>query len=267
MGWLARIAAHPDPLRLIAQATDVLAALPEPGRRLDRRTLVATDPHALDDGTVLSGFVLALVDAAGMKKRDAWDRLGIDCDDLTGGLLALGLQPDGWSLPPDAVVTIPPRELARCAWPSPPVPGTWAFVTENPSVIAAAATSAICTAVPIRLLCTVGTPSALEATIIAALANVGWQVAVRADFDVAGLAHVRTLLAACPRARPWRMGALDYTRSANVVEVETPLRVMRADTPWDISLADAMTTFGAPAYEEALLPDLLTDLTRGRPLT
>jgi ATP-dependent DNA helicase RecQ len=34
-----------------------------------------------------------------------------------------------------------------------------------------------------------------------------------------------------------------------------------------ISLADAMTTAGAPAYEEALLPDLLTDLTQGQPLT
>ncbi|MEV8612952.1 DUF2399 domain-containing protein [Amycolatopsis sp. NPDC051373] len=81
--------------------------------------------------------------------------------------------------------------------------------------------------VPIRLLCTVRTPSALEATVIAALADIGWQVAVRADFDVAGLAHVRMLLAACSRARPWRMGALDYTRSGSVAQstpVEAPAR-------------------------------------------
>ncbi|WP_410659613.1 DUF2399 domain-containing protein [Amycolatopsis sp. lyj-112] len=81
------------------------------------------------------------------------------------------------------------------------------------------------------------------------------------------LVVARTLLAACPRARPWRMSALDCIRSTKAVEVETPLRVMQADTPWDISLAGAMTTAGAPAYEEALLPDLLTDLTRGRPPT
>ncbi|MEV6905136.1 DUF2399 domain-containing protein [Amycolatopsis sp. NPDC051372] len=52
--------------------------------------------------------------------------------------------------------------------------------------------------VPIRLLCTVRTPSALEATVIAALADIGWQVAVRADFDVAGLAHVRHAAGSVP---------------------------------------------------------------------
>jgi hypothetical protein len=53
-GWLARLAAHPEPHQLIAQATTVLAALPAPGERSDRRTLITTDPHALDDGTPLS---------------------------------------------------------------------------------------------------------------------------------------------------------------------------------------------------------------------
>jgi len=59
------------------------------------------------------------------------------------------------------------------------------FVTENPSVIAAAATAAGTIdgtaddqASPIRLLCTVGTPSAIEAAAIARLAGAGWQVAV-----------------------------------------------------------------------------------------
>lgn len=66
-GWLARLAAHPDPYQLIAQATTVLAALPTPGKRSDRRLLMPTDPHALDDGTPLAGLVLALANAAGPK--------------------------------------------------------------------------------------------------------------------------------------------------------------------------------------------------------
>lgn len=265
-GWLARLAAHPDPHQLIAQAATVLAALPAPGQRSDRRLLVPSDPHALDDGTPLAGLVLALANTAGPKRRDAWNALGIDYDDLTGGLLALGIHPTGWSLPADAVVTIPPRELARCAWPPPPATDTWVFVTENPSVVTAAtelATKSL--PAPVRLLCTVGTPSALEATAVAALADLGWQVTARADFDPAGLAHLRALLAASPAIVPWRMSATDYLSSTIPVETDTPLSITAADTPWDITLAQAMTRTAARGYEEALLPQLLADLANGRP--
>ncbi|MBB5891414.1 DUF2399 domain-containing protein [Kutzneria kofuensis] len=262
-GWLARLAAHPHPHRLVAQATAVLAALPMPGQRTDRRTLVASDPHALDDGTPLAALVLALAGQAGRKRRDAWDRLGVDYDDLTGGLLALGIHPTGWSLPADAVVTIPPRELIRSAWPAPPTPHTWVFVTENPSVVTAAA--GIATSAPVRLLCTVGTPSRLEAAAVAALADAGWQVAVRADFDPAGLANMRALLSACPAAVPWRMNAADYAQSTPSRDTGTPITVVEADTPWDPALAHAMAAHGTPGYEEALLPELLADLAAGQP--
>lgn len=263
-GWLARLVADPDPHQLIAQASAVLTALPVAGMRSDRRTLVPTAPHALDDGSLLSGLVLALANTVGLKRRDAWDVLGIDYDDLTGGLLALGIHPDGWSLPSDAVVTIPPRELARCMWPAPSVLNEWVFVTENPSVVAAAIALAESPRRPVRLLCTVDTPSVLEAMAIAALAEEGWRVAIRADFDAAGLAHVRSLLAACPTAVPWRMAAADYVKSTLNVASVAPLTVTETDTPWDPALAHAMSQAGVPGYEEALLAELLADLARGQ---
>lgn len=265
-GWLARISAHPDPHQLIVQASAVLAALPKPGERSDRRTLVPNHPHALDDGTTLAGLVLALTRLAGIKTRAAWDALGVDCDDLMGGLLALGIHPAGWSLPQYAVVTIPPRELGRCVWPAPRVPGSWVFVTENPSVVAAASGIASNNpSTPVRLLCTVGTPSALEVAAIAALSEFGWRVAVRADFDGAGLGHMRALLDACPDAEPWRMRAADYLASQPTGTNSEPIVVAEVDTPWDPALARAMTRTGAPGFEEALLPSLLQDLAIGLP--
>ncbi|MEO3809819.1 DUF2399 domain-containing protein [Sphaerisporangium sp. B11E5] len=265
-GWLARLAAHPTPRRLIAQATAVLAALPPPGRRSDRRTLVAGDPHALDDGTPLAGLVLALVNATGTRRREAWEALGVDYDDVTGGLISIGIHPEGWTLPPDAVVTIPPRELARSIWPGPPTTDTWVFVTENPSVVTAAAgLAATSPPVPVRLLCTVGTPSTLEVNAVAALARNGWRVAARADFDSAGLAHMRALLSVCPAAVPWRMRVADYLASVGIPSEDTLSAIDEADTPWDPALAEVMIRTGAPAFEESLLSELLNDLARGRP--
>ncbi|WP_158220636.1 DUF2399 domain-containing protein [Kineosporia sp. A_224] len=270
-GWSARLAGQPDPFALATHAVGVLAALPQPPQRADRRTLVPTDPHALDDGTPLAGLVLALTGLAGTRPRAAWHVLGVDCDDLTGGVLALGIHPSGWTVPADAVVTLPPRELARCTWPQPPH-DAWVFVTENPSVTAAAATLAAGSTAPIRLLCTVGTPSGLEAAAIARLADTGWRIAVRADFDRAGLAHVRTLLEACPSAVPWRMGFQDYVMALGNLTVPAASAsgpgaadLRAADTPWDPDLATAMTGAGRPAFEEALLDPLLADLAAGRP--
>jgi uncharacterized protein (TIGR02679 family) len=181
--------------------------------------------------------------------------------------LALGLYPQGWSLSPDTVVTIPPRELGRCTWPAPPHPGTEIFVTENPSVVTAAAdlvATALYTGCPIRLLCTVGTPSAREIEAVARLASAGWRVAVRADFDEAGLAHVDAMLKGIPTARPWRMGTQDYLASladagpANQVRLRE--RALPA-TPWDPDLQRAMSEHGLAAYEETVIDLLLEDLT------
>lgn len=266
-GWVARLLDEADSVALVVAACSVLEQLPDGAGRVDRRTLVPGNPHALDDGQTLAALVLALADVGSVRTRTAWGGLGVDCDDLVGGLIALGLRPNGWSMPPDAVVTIPPRELARVRWQPPLSPGDWAFVTENPSILAAASVVAADAGGPgangaVHLLCTAGTPSDIETAAVGALSDVGWRVAVRADFDAAGLAHVRALLAAAPRSTTWRMDAADYLASS---PDGAGLPVDERATPWDPSLAKAMTASGAPAYEEDLLPELLADLRAGRP--
>jgi uncharacterized protein (TIGR02679 family) len=256
--------------QLLEAAVRVLRALPEGDARVDRRLLantVLTGPHDLDDDQPVAWVVRALLAAGGLiavgaRARDAWAAVGVDGDELTGGLVALGIHPAGWRLPLGAIATLPPAELAGCRWPAPAKPGTGVFVTENPSVLTAAR-RLVTTNTPVRMLCTSGTPSTLEATAIGRLHDAGWQVTVRADFDEAGLKHVTGLLAAAPSATPWRMTSADYLAA---VDHLSDLRLRRPDqlhTPWEPALADAMRRTGIPAFEEALLPTLLDDLRNG----
>jgi len=270
-GTVARLLSHRDDgPAVFRSAAAVLAALPSEGLRVDRRYLadrILDDPHGLDDGSRVGTTALALLSAtgrnpSGVRARDAWNLVGVDYDELTGGLLAAGIYPAGWVLPPGAVVTLPPRELATCAWPAPPDTTSWVFVTENPSILGAAAGSASTA----RLLCTVGTPSALEVAAVGRLAASGWNVTVRADFDAAGLAHVTALLAGAPTARPWRMGEHDYLLTLARSPQAPPAGTVRAGHgTWDIALVDRMRTDGRAGYEETLIDELLADVATGAP--
>ncbi|MFJ6730541.1 DUF2399 domain-containing protein [Streptomyces sp. NPDC091281] len=263
-GWITRLLNAPDPSALLGQAVQVVTQLPPPGQRIDRRLLVPGNPHALDTGA-LPALVLALTGSSGIPARSGWARLGVDFDDLLGGLIITGITPRGWRIPPGATYTLPPRELARIDWEPPGRPDRWAFVTENPSVLAAASNHPITQDSPAtpRVICTAGTPSQQECDAVAALSDAGWNVAVRADFDQAGLAHVRALLAAAPAAITWRMSTADYLAAA-VTGTDT-LHLQDADAPWDEHLVPAMRKHRVPAYEEDLLPALLADITAGAP--
>ncbi|OQR59954.1 hypothetical protein B6E66_32535 [Streptomyces maremycinicus] len=264
LGWITRLLNTPDAPALLDQALQVAARLPPPGQRIDRRTLVPGDPHALDMGP-LPALVLALTRTTGTTARASWARLGVDYDDLLGGLIITGVTPQHWKIPPGATFTLPPRELTGITWEPPTTPGTWVFVTENPSVLAAASSHALTetTVAPPRVICTAGTPSRLECEAIAALSDTGWRIAVRADFDQAGLAHMRALLAAAPHAVPWRMNAADYLAASP--HGAGPLHLQEADAPWDAHLVPTMLKRSAPAYEEDLLPVLLGDIATGAP--
>ncbi|MEV7108949.1 DUF2399 domain-containing protein [Streptomyces atroolivaceus] len=271
-GRVARVLQHPAPEQLLKTAAEVLRLLPPHGR-IDRRLLAfhaAGTPHGLDAGTDLAGLVLAEASAAGlttakMPPRTAWGILGVDLDRLGGGLLSLGVHPDGWQVPARFPLVLPPATLTDVHWPAPPGEGSWVFVTENPSVTTAALE--LPPGVPVRLLCTVGTPSATELDTLARLADSGWNIAVRADFDASGIGHMRAALRAVPRARPWRMSADDYVRSLH----PTPFQPAALDTErlpeteWDPALRTVMCAAGRPAYEEALLDDLLNDIRSMRP--
>lgn len=268
-GWVARLENDAAGCETLALAGDVVRrvrAIPE-GERFDRRLLVPTDTHALDDGTRLAGLTLAILAALGLtsggRPREQWSQVGVDGDDLLGGLIMLGIAPLGWRLPRASVVTVPPRELAVTRWPDPPPHRRWAFVTENPSVLAAAAEMAAAQPElpPLQLICTVGTPSSIEIAAIDGLSEAGWQVAVRADFDPAGMHHMRALLNGVSGSVPWRMAATDYHACTPVLPAHSTV----PDTPWDPGLADALRTTGRLAFEEALLPGLMDDLIRGYP--
>ncbi|MFF7887816.1 DUF2399 domain-containing protein [Streptomyces sp. NPDC020794] len=272
-GSLARLLQHPNPEQLLRTAFAVLHQLPV-SARADRRLLAHAavgNPHALDAGTELAALVLAeaataRTDAgASTSAREAWDRLGVDLDTFTGGLLTLGVHPTGWHIPPGQPNVLIPWVLHRAVWPAPwHSENRWVFLTENPSVAAAALNGVPGT---VRLLCTVGTPSRTELDAVARLAAAGWRIAVRADFDCAGLALVRAVLATVPQAVVWRMTADDYTASLHPAPFEPG--VLDADclgeTPWDPALAAAMRASGRPAYEEALIEELLADLRRAYP--
>lgn len=273
-GAVTRLLGTEAPERYLRTAFAVIASLPAADARTDRRR-VATDatgnPHALDHGSPLAILVIAILVAAGRidsgnRPRDAWATVGVDYDDVVGGLIAVGILPMGWSVPDGATVTLPPRVLNSCEWPRPEVPDAWVFVTENPSVAAAASDLAL--NVPaVRLLCTSGTPAASEVAAIARLALTGWRIAVRADFDSAGLEHVATILRAVPGAAPWRMGVTDYVDSLQKA-MQEEIRLERVpDVAWDPDLSNVMRAKGLAAYEEALLPLLLEDIAARCPVT
>ena len=260
-GWLARLLRTDDAHALLERAFDVLEQLPDAGRAVDRRLLVAGDPHALDGGQPLAGLVLALSGQSGQRGAAAWAGLGVRGDDLTGGLVSLGVWPRGWAVPAGEVATLPPRTLTNVVWAPPSVPGSWVFVTENPSVLSAAASSSV--AGRAHVLCTYGTVSALEAGAVGRLVAAGWQIAVRADFDAAGLGIVRALRQAAPTAVTWRMDADAYELGASRGG-GLPLPAEVTDC-WDQDLLEVMHARGLAVFEESLLPELLADLDVGVP--
>jgi uncharacterized protein (TIGR02679 family) len=274
--WVGRLCGKSAPHDILRQVLTVLAALPTPGSRVDRRHLadaLLDDPHGLDEDKAVTGHILGLLTGVGLAPtgrgaRAVWNAVGVDLDDLTGGLLVTGIYPAGWHLPAGAVLTLPPRELSRVSWEAPDGAND-VFVTENPSVLAAACEAAAQAgdapaSAPVRVVCTVGTPAAVEIAALAALARAGWRVWVRADFDDAGLRHVRALLDGVPGAVPWRMGAEDYRRSVSMSPAAPPLDLDRlGETSWDLDLAATMLEIGVCAYEETVTSELVRDvLTR-----
>lgn len=271
-GWIARLTNATTPDRSLHAAVAVLRELPPQGAAMDRRQLasrVTGNPHALDHGTLLAGLALAMLVAGGrieprQSPRRAWADVGVRCDDVVGGLIVLGILPIGWTAPLGSPVTLPPRVLSACHWPEAPAPNAWVFVTENPSVVSAAADLALADE-PIHLICTNGTPSDIEIAAIARVAHHGWRVAVRADFDSAGLAHVAAILQKVPDAIPWRMSARDYRESLKCELIDKVALDEIPDVDWDPELSTCMRETQVAAYEELLLPSLLADLQRAKP--
>ncbi|GCD19277.1 hypothetical protein CTKZ_08390 [Cellulomonas algicola] len=270
--WAGSLERLPDWRALMGSVFAILAELPSGNVRRDRRFISAAlgSPHALDEGMRTASLAQAVLVGggwvpAGLAYRDAWEYVGVHSDDVIGGVSCLGVLPAGWSIPAGSLVTIPPRELVRApSWGGPRAAGQLVFVTENPSILTAAADRYVEGDSPV--ICINGTPSSRELGALALLPVAGWRVAVRADFDQAGLRHVRDMLAAIAGAVPWRMGADDYMRSLTLAGAD-PLAALNrvvGETPWDPALAVEMRNRRQAAYEEVLVDDLMADISAGR---
>ena len=265
-GRVTQLIADPDASSTLRHVADFVVALQTraPEDTIDRRVLahnVTGNPHALDDGEPIAAMVIAVLASLGLveqntRTRTTWAQIGVHFDGITGGLSMLGIAPIGWTIPPGAPITVPPRVLAGCAWPGPGPDATRRlFVTENPSVLTA------CLDNPAgRMICTSGKPSALVIDTLASLATAGWQLRVRADFDDTGITSVNTILDQCSNATAWRMNAADYLQAASGGST-VRLRVsLLPEASWDPQLKAEMVTNGFAAFEEAALERLVDDV-------
>lgn len=209
VGWLdderaaGRLPAEPATrARVLGEALDVLAVLPDEGTGLARvATGVLGYAHALNAGTVPAAVLRAAEWLAGEPatapssemRRRLWASLGVATDMVSSTVLVLGVtlvgdSPLAVSLAAHAAAGVPMRvtlgqlvhhvERAELRGPR----RVWAC--ENPSVVEAAdRLGARCG----PLVCTEGRPSVAACRLLAGLTRAGTELRYHGDFDWAGL--------------------------------------------------------------------------------
>jgi uncharacterized protein (TIGR02679 family) len=260
-GTLTRIVRGGLPFRHVLA---VLAALPVPGEPMPVfAERVLGDTKALTDGP-LRGLVLRALaawhempaPASAEQERALWELAGVVPDDLASQVLVLnvpaagGLLGDWLSAAAQAHVpfrvTLHQLRSARLA-----VPAEEIFVCENPAVLRAAAGRPTW-----PLVCTEGAPATAVHALLACRPP-GAVIRWRNDFDWTGVRLTASALARYPDAVPWRMSGADYLAADGP---GLPLTGAPTATPWDPSLAEAMTETGRSVMEERLINTLLADL-------
>jgi uncharacterized protein (TIGR02679 family) len=283
--WLAEMARDGGLTRLInageqvrfAQAVRVLEYL---DRRSGGPVLlpalaadVTGDTKALNHGTVLSTLLLralALKTGTGRpgtagERRDLWEANGVVVDDLASRVLVLNVPAAGRGLAEwlsgAARLGVPFYATLHQLMNLPlTISGALVRVCENPAVLRRAAGELGPAAAP--LLCTEGRPSTAFHLLARAVVSGGGELRYHGDFDWPGLAIARSVLDR-HGARPWRLGAADYTAGLRSVPDAPRLTGAPQPTPWDPGLADAMSAAGRVVYEESVADALLADLSGG----
>lgn len=265
-GTLTRLVRRGEP-HVAAQAAAVLDRLPADATPLPVLAEDVTgDPKALSGSTLAQLVLRALalrddvpVPSRAEDRRALWDSAGVVVDDLASQVLVLNLPADGdgpaaW-LTDAAARGIPLRVTLQQLTVLPVRPrAERVYVCENPAVLRAAAARLGPHGAP--LVCSEGVPSTACWRLLEAARDA--EVLWRNDFDWAGL-RITGAAVQRVRARPWRMGAADYTAALAAGDSE-PLRGTAAPSPWDPGLATALATAGRSVMEERLIPQLLTDL-------
>ncbi|HWB14136.1 MAG TPA: TIGR02679 family protein [Pirellulales bacterium] len=274
-GLLKRLAGS-DPrvaTTLISQAVSTVEQAPYPAVRLAELAAQRTgNSHAFDRGQPLAALVIRfarqLDESARWKttaeRRDAWEVLGVLCDELSAPVLVLNLRADsesftGRALNLHAAAGEPYRVSVRQLRRDPPIfdpitSGPVVFVCENPTVVDVAANKLGRSCRP--LVCIDGQPKTASRLLLDALVGGGIQIRYHGDFDWDGIRIANTIMRRHD-ATSWRFNASDYAAASESKHV---LKGAPVTSDWDNGLADLMTTTGKCVHEENVLDSLLTDL-------
>ncbi len=277
-GLLKRIAAgdHQAAQGLLDQAISLVKQVPFAAIRLAELAATTTgNSHSLDKGFPLSALLIRysrqLTDAADWKtaagRRDAWESLGVLCDEVSGPVLVLNLRADQESLTGRALnlhadagepYRISVRQLRR----QPPTfhpqtTGSIIFVCENPTVVDVAANKLGRACQP--LVCLDGQPKTGGRMLLDNLTKAGCELRYHGDFDWDGL-RIGNTITQVHGAKSWRFRASDY---ADAPKGESLLVGFPATASWDADLGELMAQIGKCVHEEILLDLLLKDLDDG----
>jgi uncharacterized protein (TIGR02679 family) len=263
---LVKRLAHGEPHQgesLLAGAHRVLELLPADGIALAHLAAkVLGDSHALDSGQPLATLVLAaLPRSAGESMRETWARSGVVMGELGAPVLTFNL-----TAGPGTVIGrvlceaqegghplhLNLRMLADTAshW---NVAGRPVFVCENPSVVAVAADRLGRDCAP--LVCTSGMPAAAQQALLGQLSAAGARLLYHGDFDWPGITIGNHVMRSF-RALPWRFRSEYYRPEMGFALSGPPVAA-----EWDPSLSPKMAQAGLGLHEEAVIEDLLSDLS------
>lgn len=232
--------------------------------RVDLAAELLGDSHALDWGTRHSQAVTrALSIRFGGEGRDAWERAGVNLDQVSAPALTWGLtetaQGGLGSLLRDAKDLGVPLHLSLLALRRHPIVvnrGCDVFVTENPRMVEAACNRR--TLYPVIALN--GNPSSAALLLVDQLLHSGARVRYHGDFDASGLQI-------CARMHglglePWRMDSTAYLEALAEAESKgatLPIDQRRSPpTPWDCELQAAFDRHRRVVHEERLISSLLS---------
>jgi uncharacterized protein (TIGR02679 family) len=276
-GLLKRVACNDIHIAqtLVDQAVAIVKQVPLPAVRLaELAASISGNSHALDRGQPLGALVIRFArqidESARWKtaaeRRDAWELLGVLCDELSAPVLVLNLRADSESLTGRALnlhasAGEPYRISVRQLRLHPPLLdsstcGPEVFVCENPTVVDVAANKLGSSCRP--LVCIDGKPKTAAHLLLDAVRKAGIRVRYHGDFDWEGIRIGNSIIQRyC--AMSWRFNAADY---AATPEKAHPLKGEPVGAVWDTGLAEIMEKAGRTVHEENVLEALLVDLRR-----
>ncbi len=283
--WLAKLANNGVIRRLCEDDPDVAIHLLRDVSRVVSSLPAAAEPlaafaarlfgnaHALDPGFPRATLaVRAAARISGIQfqndaegRRAAWGSVGVMCDELSTPALVFNLSSSA-----DTPLTrmlqigresVEPVHLSLrllLHWPldrNPSLAGEEIFICENPTIVTLAADRLGSRCAP--LICANGQFATPLLVLLRQLRAAGARLYYHGDFDPAGLAIARRVMAESG-ARPWRFGAADY---AAAPKGET-FAGQPGATPWDESLRALLHDDGRAVHEEAVFDSLAEDLSR-----